>query len=214
MRKDILASVVGVVLFTVLLGLVYPLAITGISQVVMPGKANGSQIERDGKTVGSELIGQDFRRQAVVDGEPAVDEEGEPILEPDPAYFQSRPSATGYSANATFFNNLGPNQQDLADQLQAAAESYLALEGPDNPGLETDDIPADAVTTSASGIDPHISPENAEIQARRVARERGLSPDRVNDLIDEHTAGRALGFMGEPGVNVLTLNLALDEETR
>ncbi|UUY06303.1 potassium-transporting ATPase subunit C [Svornostia abyssi] len=136
------------------------------------------------------------------------------MLEPDPAYFQSRPSASGYSANATFFNNLGPNQQDLADQLKAAADAYLALEGPDNPGLKAGDIPSDAVTTSASGIDPHISTENAEIQARRVARERGLSPDRVNDLIDEHTAGRALGFMGEPGVNVLTLNLALDEETR
>lgn len=194
MRKDILASVVGVVLFTVLLGLVYPLAITGISQVAMPGKANGSQIERDGKTVGSELIGQDFAG--------------------DVRYFQSRPSATGYAANATFFNSLGPNQQDLADQLKAAADAYLALEGPDNPGLKADDIPSDAVTTSASGVDPHISPDNAEIQARRVARERGLSPDRVNDLIDEHTAGRALGFMGEPGVNVLTLNLALDEETR
>lgn len=189
MRKDILASVVGVVLITVLLGLVYPLAVTGISQVVMPGKANGSQIQRDGQTVGSELIGQDF---------------GD-----DPRYFQSRPSATEYSADATFFNNLGPNQQDLADQLSDAAAAYAEREG-----VAVGDIPPDAVTTSASGVDPHISPENAEIQARRVARERGLSPDRVNDLIDEHTAGRALGFMGEPGVNVLTLNLALDEETR
>lgn len=214
MRKDIIASVVGVVLFTVLLGLAYPLAVTGVAQLTMPGNANGSQIERDGTTVGSELIGQDFRRQAVVDGEPAVDEEGEPVLEADPVYFQSRPSVSGYSANATFFNNLGPNQQDLADQLAAAADAYLKLEGPDNPALTKDDIPSDAVTTSASGIDPHISVDNAEIQARRVARERGLPLDRVNDLIDKHTAGRALGFMGEPGVNVLTLNLALDEETR
>lgn len=189
MRSDIRAALIGVVLFTVLLGLAYPLAITGIAQVTMPGKANGSQIQRDGKTVGSELIGQDFAD--------------------DPQYFQSRPSATEYSASATFFNNLGPNQRDLADQLSAAAAAYAEREG-----IAVGAIPPDAVTTSASGVDPHISPDNAEIQARRVARERGLSLARVNDLIDEHTAGRALGFMGEPGVNVLTLNLALDEETR
>ncbi|MGK2937222.1 MAG: potassium-transporting ATPase subunit KdpC [Solirubrobacteraceae bacterium] len=189
MRSNLRAALVGVVLFTVLLGLVYPLAVTGISQVVMPGKANGSQIERNGTTVGSELIGQDFGG--------------------DVRYFQSRPSATEYSADATFFNNLGPNQQELADQLTAAATAYAEREG-----VAVRDIPPDAVTTSASGVDPHISPDNAEMQARRVARERGLSVDRVNDLMDEHTAGRALGFMGEPGVNVLTLNLALDEETR
>lgn len=189
MRSDLRAALLAVVLFTALLGLVYPLAITGIAQVTMPGKANGSQIERDGKTVGSELIGQDFGGDA--------------------RYFQSRPSATEYSASATFFNNLGPNQQDLADQLSDAAAAYAEREG-----IAVGDIPPDAVTTSASGVDPHISPENAEIQARRVARERGLSPDRLSDLIDEHTAGRAFGFMGEPGVNVLTLNLALDEETR
>lgn len=194
MRKDIIASAVAVLLFTVVCGLVYPLAVTGIAQVTMPSKANGSQIKRDGKVIGSELIGQDFQGRR--------------------EYFQSRPSATGYSASATFFNNLGPNQQDLADQLEAATKAYLALEGPDNPGLKAAEVPPDAVTTSASGVDPHISPDNAEIQAHRVARVRGLSLDRVNDLVDEHTDGRGLGFMGEPGVNVLTLNLALDEETR
>lgn len=194
MRKDIIASAVAVVLFTVVCGLIYPLAVTGIAQVTMPGKANGSQIKRDGRVVGSELIGQDFAGER--------------------RYFQSRPSATGYSASATFFNNLGPNQQDLADQLEAATKGYLALEGPDNPGLKAADIPPDAVTTSASGVDPHISPENADIQARRVARARGLSLDRVHDLIDEHTDDRGLGFTGEPGVNVLMLNLALDQESR
>lgn len=194
MRKDIIASAVAVLLFTVVCGLVYPLAVTGIAQVTMPSKANGSQIKRDGKVIGSELIGQDFQGRR--------------------EYFQSRPSATGYSASATFFNNLGPNQQDLADQLEAATKAYLALEGPDNPGLKAAEVPPDAVTTSASGVDPHISPDNAEIQAHRVARVRGLSLDRVNDLVDEHTDGRGLGFTGEPGVNVLTLNLALDEETR
>ncbi len=189
MRSDLRAALVAVVLFTALCGLAYPLAVTGIAQVTMPGKANGSQIERDGETVGSELIGQDFGG--------------------DVRYFQSRPSATDYAADATAFNNLGPNQRALADQLTAAAAAYAEREG-----VALRDIPPDAVTTSASGVDPHISPENAVIQARRVARERGLSPDRVGELIDDHTAGRALGFMGEPGVNVLTLNLALDEETR
>lgn len=194
MRKDLTASAVAVVLFTVVCGLLYPLAVTGIAQVTMPNKANGSQLSRDGRVIGSKLIGQDFQGRR--------------------EYFQSRPSATGYSASATFFNNLGPNQQDLADRLEAATKAYLALEGPDNPGLKAADVPPDAVTTSASGVDPHISPDNAEIQARRVARVRGLSLDRVNDLVDEHTDGRGLGFMGGPGVNVLTLNLALDEETR
>lgn len=189
MRKDLIASAVAMLLFTVVCGLIYPLAVTGIAQVTMPGKANGSQIERDGKVVGSELIGQDFQGR--------------------PRYFQSRPSASDDSADATFFNNLGPNQRDLATQQHQAAVAYARRER-----IALADVPVDAATTSASGVDPHISPENAEIQARRVARVRGLSLDRVNDLIDEHTDGRGLGFMGEPGVNVLTLNLALDEETR
>jgi K+-transporting ATPase ATPase C chain len=189
MRRDIVASVVAVLAFTVLCGLVYPLAVTGIAQVAFPNKADGSTVMHDGKPVGSKLIGQDFKGE--------------------PRYFQSRPSATEYSANATFFNNQGPNQKQLADQLRAAADDYIEQ----NPGVRRSEIPADAVTTSASGIDPHISVRNARIQARRVARVRGLPLDRVNALIDDNTAGRFL-FLGEPGVNVLELNLALDKETQ
>jgi K+-transporting ATPase ATPase C chain len=206
MRKDLTAAAVAVVVFTVLCGLAYPLLVTGIGQVVFPEPADGSLVERDGKIVGSRLIGQDFRRDTG-----RKDEEGEPILEPDPRYSQSRPSATGYSADATYFNNLGPNQRDLADLLRANADAYLALERRDNPGLRREDVPPDAVTTSASGIDPHISQDNARIQAARVARVRGLDRARVLELVDEHTDGRFL-FLGEPGVNVLELNLALDRE--
>jgi K+-transporting ATPase ATPase C chain len=206
MRKDLIASAVAVVLFTALCGLAYPLVVTGVAQVVFPGKADGSLVEHDGKVVGSRLIGQDFRRDTG-----RKDAAGEPILEPDERYFQSRPSATGYAADATFFNNLGPNQRDLADLLRANADAYLALERRDSPGLTRADLPPDAVTTSASGIDPHISQANARIQAARVARVRGLDRERVLDLLEAHTDGRFL-FLGEPGVNVLELNLALDQE--
>ena len=185
MTKDLKASIVAVVVFTLLCGLAYPLLVTGVGQVVFPGNADGSLITRDGKVVGSQLIGQDFKRQ--------------------PRYFQSRPSATKYSADATAFNNLGPNQKDLADQLRANAGDYLKQ----NPGTRRQDIPPDAVTTSASGIDPHISKDNARIQARRVAQARGMDRGRVVRLIDQNSDGRFL-FLGEPGVNVLELNLALD----
>jgi K+-transporting ATPase ATPase C chain len=191
----------------VLFGLVYPLVMTGASQLAFPGAANGSRIERDGKTVGSSLIGQDFRRDTG-----RKDADGEPILEPDPRYVQSRPSVTGYNPAGTFFNNLGPNSVKLRDELAANLKGYLALEGPYNPGLRAAGVPVDAVQTSASGVDPHISPANAEIQARRVARVRGAPLGRVRALIDAHTDGRSLGVLGEPGVNVLELNLALDEE--
>jgi potassium-transporting ATPase KdpC subunit len=177
MRKDIITSIVGVLVFTVVLGLAYPLVITGIAQVAFPGKANGEQ----------RLIGQDFKAK--------------------PQYFQSRPSATGYSASATFFNNQGPNQRVLADQIKKAAAVYMKQ----NPGTSLSQIPPDAVTTSASGIDPHISKANAEIQARRVARVRGLPLGQVQKLIDDNTDGRFL-FLGDPGVNVLELNLSLDKE--
>jgi K+-transporting ATPase ATPase C chain len=207
MRKDLIASAVAVVVFTVLFGLVYPLVMTGASQLAFPGAANGSRIERGGKTVGSSLIGQDFRRDTG-----RKDSDGEPILEADPRYFQSRPSATGYNAAATAFENLGPNSAKLRDLFVANLKSYLALEGPYNPGLRPQDVPVDAVQTSASGVDPHISSDNAKIQARRVARVRGAPLHRVQALIDEHTDGRWLGVLGEPGVNVLELNLALDEE--
>jgi K+-transporting ATPase ATPase C chain len=207
MRKDLIASAVAVLVFTVLFGLVYPLVMTGASQLAFPGAADGSRIERDGKTVGSSLIGQDFRRDTG-----RKDADGEPILEPDPRYFQSRPSVTGYNPAGTFFNNLGPNSAKLRDLFVANLKGYLALEGPYNPGLRAAGVPVDSVQTSASGVDPDISPANAEIQARRVARVRGAPLRRVQALVEEHTDGRSLGVLGEPGVNVLELNLALDQE--
>jgi K+-transporting ATPase ATPase C chain len=192
MRKDLIASAVAIVVFTIVFGLVYPLVMTGVSQVAFPGAADGSRIERDGKVVGSSLIGQDFKAQ--------------------PRYFQSRPSVTSYNPAGTFFNNLGPNSADLRDLLRRNLAAYLRLEGPDNPGLRAKDVPVDAVQTSGSGVDPHISPANARIQSHRVARVRGAPLQRIRALIDENTDGRSLGLLGEPGVNVLELNLALDQE--
>jgi K+-transporting ATPase ATPase C chain len=192
MRKDLLPSVIAILVFTVIFGVAYPLATTGIAQVVFPGKADGSQVERDGKVVGSSLIGQDFKGR--------------------PRYFQSRPSATGYSADVTYFNNLGPNSKELRDQIAGNLKAYLERERPYDPRLKAADVPVDAVTSSASGVDPHISKTNARIQARRVAAARGLDLDGVLELVDDNTDGRALGVLGEPGVNVLELNLALDRE--
>jgi K+-transporting ATPase ATPase C chain len=192
MRRDIAPSIVAIVVITVLFGIAYPLATTGVAQVLFPNKADGSQVERDGETLGSRLIGQNFRG--------------------DRRYFQSRPSATGYSADVTFFNNLGPNSRDLRDLFAENLAAYLERERPFNPGLQAGDVPPDAVQTSASGVDPHISEANAEIQAGRVAEERGIPLDRVMELVDDNTDGRFLGVLGEPGVNVLELNLALDEE--
>ena len=197
----------AVIAFTVVLGLAYPLLMTGISQVVFPGRADGSMIERDGKVVGSRLIGQDFSRDT---GE--QDADGNPVLEADPTYFQSRPSATGYSPAATFFNNQGPNQQDLADQLKGHVDAYLERERPYTPGLTAADIPSDAATTSASGVDPHISEDNADIQANRVAQERGIDRARVLELIDDNAGRPLFGLAGEKSINVLELNLDLDRE--
>lgn len=213
MRKDLLPSVLAIVVFTVVFGIAYPLATTGVAQVLFPNEADGSQIERDGKVVGSSLIGQDFSKPVLgKNGKPKEGADGNPVLEADLRYFQSRPSATGYSANATFFNNLGPNSKELRDLFKDNLAAYLDRERPYNPGLQRSGVPVDAVTTSASGVDPHISQANARIQARRVAKVRGLRLDRVLQLIDDNTDGRALGVLGEPGVNVLKLNLALDEE--
>ncbi len=213
MRRDLITAALAIVVFTVLLGLAYPLLTTGVAQVVWPNKADGSQIERDGEPVGSRLIGQDFSRPVEgPNGEPEVDEEGEPVLEADPQYFQSRPSVTGYSPNATFFNNLGPNNAELRTLFEDNLATYLERERPFNPDLRADGVPPDAVQTAASGVDPHISPENAEIQAPRVAEERGIEPARVLELVEENTDNRSLGVFGEPGVNVLELNLALDDE--
>jgi potassium-transporting ATPase KdpC subunit len=207
MKRDFIASAIAVAVFTVLFGLVYPLVITGASQVAFPNKADGSQIERDGTVIGSSLIGQAFTKRVPRDGNPKKFHRVA-----DPRYFQSRPSATGYSADVTYFNNLGPNDGDLEKLFKANIATYLALEGRYTPGLTAADVPVDAVTTSASGVDPQISQANARIQANRIAAVRGIRLDRVLELIDDNTDGRALGFLGEPGVNVLELNIALDQE--
>jgi potassium-transporting ATPase KdpC subunit len=213
MRRELTTSVLAIVIFTLLLGLAYPLVMTGVGQVVWPNKADGSRVERDGEIVGSRLIGQDFQRPVLgADGQPREDDEGNPVLEADPRYFQSRPSVTGYSANVTFFNNLGPNNRELRDLFADNLATYLDRESRYNPGLEGGDVPPDAVQTTASGVDPHISEANARIQARRVAEVRRLPLERVMELVDENTDGRALGVLGEPGVNVLELNLDVDRE--
>jgi potassium-transporting ATPase KdpC subunit len=188
-------SVIAVVLLTLGFGLAYPLVFTGFAQVVFPTRADGSLIERDGTVVGSKLAAQAFTK---------------------PEYFHPRPSATApeYNARATTFANLGPTNPDLATAIQERAEAILALEAPYNPGLEIGDIPVDAVTTSASGIDPHISPANARLQTARIAEERAISEERVAELVDDNTEGRFLGVFGEPGVNVLELNLDLDQESQ
>jgi K+-transporting ATPase ATPase C chain len=192
MRRDLTNSILAIVVFTVVFGLAYPLLTTGVAQVLWPNKADGSQVERDGEVVGSHLIGQQFRGLR---------------------YFHSRPSATDYSANVTFFNNLGPNSRDLSDIFKENLAAYLERERRFSPGLQASDVPPDAVQTAASGVDPHISEANARIQARRVADERRLPFERVLELVDDNTDGRALGVLGEPGVNVLELNLAVDRET-
>ena len=191
MRKDLLTGLLAVIVLTVVLGVVYPLAVTGVSQVVFAGKADGSLVKVDGRVVGSHLIGQEFKRKP---------------------YFHSRPSATGYSGDATFFGNVGPNSVEGREEVRENLAAYVALEKPFDHGLTKDQVPVDAVTQSGSGVDPHISVANARIQAHRIAAVRGLPLATVEDLVSAHTDGRFLGLLGEPGVNVLQLNLALDEE--
>jgi potassium-transporting ATPase KdpC subunit len=205
MKKNLITSVLAVIAFTLLLGVAYPLAVTGISQVVFPGRADGSQIRQNGKVVGSKLLASDFT-------EPVPGKKDQ--TQPNPKYFQPRPSATGWSASATFFANRGPNHASARFFYRDALASYLKLEGPYNPGLENAQVPVDAVTMSASGVDPDISEANARIQARRIAAVRHLAPARVDALVKANTDGRFLGLLGEPGVNVTELNLALDREAR
>src|ERR1700690_2529454 len=172
---------------TLLLGVVYPLAMTGISQVLFPYKANGSLIPSGGKVIGSELIGQNFTK---------------------PEYFQPRPSAAGndgYDPTASGGSNYGPTSQKLADRVKASIDKFRK-ENPDYTGP----LPADLVTASASGLDPHLSPDSAKAEAARVAKARGVSVDQINQLISQFTEAPDLGFLGEPRVNVLKLNLALD----
>ena len=213
MRRDLTASIVAAIAFTLIFGLAYPLIATGVSQVLFPNKSDGSQVKVDGRTVGSKLIGQSFTIRHPIPESQRGKFGKKQTKTANPRYFQPRPSVTTYSADATFFNNLGPNDKALMQQFKGYIKSYLALERPYDPGLTRRDIPVDAITSSASGVDPHISQANARIQAHRIAKVRGLSLDRVNQLIDDHTDGRALGVLGEPGVNVLELNIALDKES-
>ena len=191
MRRDVLSSLLAILALTVLLGLAYPVLVTGVSQVAFPGRADGSQIRRGGELVASRLLGQDFGR--------------------DPRYFHPRPStATNYNPAATAFTNLGPNSKDARDVFAKSLAGYLALERRYDRSLTAARVPVDAVTSSASGVDPHISAANAAIQAHRIASVRQLPLARVEKLIADHTDGRFLSVLGEPGVNVLELNLSLD----
>ncbi|MEK6336119.1 MAG: potassium-transporting ATPase subunit KdpC [Acidobacteriota bacterium] len=185
--KNLLTAVLMTIVTTVLFGLIYPLAVTGIAQLAFPEKANGQLIKRsDGTIMGSRITGQPFS---------------------GPGYFHPRPSAAGaagYDASASSGSNLGPTNQKLIERVKGDVETLEA----ENPGKP---VPIDLVTTSASGLDPHISPASAEFQVPRVARERGLSQNEINGLVARHTEGRTLGILGEPRVNVLLLNLELDK---
>jgi len=185
MKKNLITSVLMTIATTILLGIVYPLVVTGIAQVIFPKQANGQLIQRGGKTVGSKIIGQGFS---------------------GPGYFHSRPSAAenGYDAANSAGSNLGPTNQKLIDRVKGDVASAQG----DNPGTS---VPIDLVTTSASGFDPHITPAAADFQVGRIAKERGTTLDQLRALIAKHTEDRQLGVLGEPRVNVLELNLELDE---
>jgi K+-transporting ATPase ATPase C chain len=217
MRKDITTSAIGIVVLTLLLGVLYPLVITGISQVAFPGNANGQKVFVGGKLVGSKIIGQQFTDPVISKktGKVELDKNGNPVTTPDPKYFQTRPSATvpADNAAATAFSNAGPNNIATEQAIAANIQAYIALEKPYVPGLTTAKVPVDAADSSASGIDPDISPANADIQAHRIASVRHLTLSKVDQLVSTYTHGRGLGFSGEPGVNVLELNLALDRLT-
>lgn len=184
--KNLISAVLMTVVTTILLGLIYPLAVTGLAQLIFPDKANGQLIRgSDGTLIGSRLIGQPFS---------------------SPGYFRSRPSAagaTGYDAGISGGSNLGPTNQKLIDRIKADVEK-LQAENPDRP------VPVDLVTSSGSGLDPHISPAAAEFQVPRVASERGMIEAEVRTIVAAHTEGRQFGFLGEPRVNVVELNLDLD----
>ena len=190
--RQLVAAVRAMLVATVALGLLYPLAMTGIAQVIAPGRADGSHVVSDGTLVGSSLIGQSF---TAADGSPL------------PQYFQSRPSASDYDGTASGGSNLGPNSAELVASVEERRAAVAEFNG-----VPESRVPADAVTASASGLDPDISPEYAAIQVARVAADRGVSEADVARLVADATSGRDLGFIGEPTVNVLELNLALDRE--
>jgi K+-transporting ATPase ATPase C chain len=187
--SNALRALRAVVVLGLLTGLAYPLAITGIAQLTMEDKADGSLVRVDGQVIGSSSVGQ---------------------LWEGAEWFHGRPSAIDYDASASSGSNLGPSSQALADLIEERAQAVLDLESPYNPGLAIADIPVDLLTASASGLDPHVSVAAAELQAPRIAEVRGLSLDEVLELIGDHTEGRTLGFLGQERVNVLVLNLALE----
>jgi K+-transporting ATPase ATPase C chain len=193
--RDLLRAGIAMVCVTAVFGFAYPLVMTGFAAVAFPDKAGGSLIHENGKVVGSSLAAQAFTK---------------------PQYFHPRPSATTppYNAGATTFANLGPTSGQLAKNVRGQLAAILKLERPYNRGLTAAGVPVDAVTTSGSGIDPDISPANASLQSRRIAAVRHLPLSTVDHLISRYTDGRSLGFLGEPGVNVLELNLALDRGER
>jgi len=196
MLREIRPAIVILIALTLVTGLVYPLAMTGIAELVFPRQAEGSMIERDGHVIGSALIGQNFTSEKYFHGRPSA------TTAPDPAD-PSKTVAAPYNAANSGGSNLGPSNKALIDRVQSDLEK---LKG-ENPSVP---VPVDLVTTSASGLDPHISPEAAFFQVPRVAKARNLAEDRVRQLVDDHIEGRLLGFLGEPRVNVLLLNLALD----
>jgi K+-transporting ATPase ATPase C chain len=216
MKRDIINSAIGILVLTLLLGIIYPLAVTGVSQVAFPGNANGQRVYAGGRLVGSKIIGQQFATQVVKNGKPLLDKNGNPVTTADPRYFQSRPSATvpPYNAAATAFSNLGPNNTATEQAIASNIQAYIALEKPYNPGLTAAHVPVDAANSSASGVDPDISVANADIQAHRISAVRHLPLSQVDGLISKYTHARGLGFSGESGVNVLELNMALDRANR
>jgi K+-transporting ATPase ATPase C chain len=209
--RQYLAALRAVLTLTVIVGVAYPLVMTGVAQVAFHGNADGSLVHRDGTTIGSDLIGQAFSRPVLVNGKPKKDADGKVVVEADPRYFQSRPSAAGagYDPLATSASNLGPENKDLIAAIAARRLAAARLDG-----VAPSRVPPDALLASGSGLDPDISPSYAREQVARVARVRDLSLARVRQLVDDHTEGRSLGFLGEPRVNVLELNLALDALAR